>query len=79
MLHNILLLCALFLLAAGRHFETSVKFTLLGRNKGWVYLDKMTFAPGTARIAFETATEGLPYGRNSELFLQAVPESKWNE
>jgi hypothetical protein len=29
-----------------RIFETSMKFSNFGRNKGWIYLDKMTFAPG---------------------------------
>jgi hypothetical protein len=53
------LLAVVCLLVAGadsRYFETSVKFTLLGRNKGWVYVDKMTFAPGTGMAELETAT-----------------------
>jgi hypothetical protein len=31
----------------GRMFETSMKFNHIGKNNGWVYLNKMSFAPGT--------------------------------
>lgn len=47
---RILLSIILLQLAYSRYFETSLKFTLFGRNKGWVYIDKMTFAPGTATV-----------------------------
>jgi hypothetical protein len=60
-----------------RHFETTIKFTLFGRNKGWIFIDKMTFAPGAARVIFETSVTGLPYGKNTDIFLQAVPQEKW--
>lgn len=40
----------LLALASARFFETSIKFSLFGHNEGWVYVDKMTFAPGTARV-----------------------------
>jgi hypothetical protein len=72
-----LILLALSTLSSGRIFETQFKFSLLGRNKGWVYLDKMTFAPGAATVEIETFTTGLPYGRGSEIFLQAVKSEKW--
>jgi len=38
--------------AHARHFETSFKFSLFGRNDGWMFIDKMTFAPGKAQITF---------------------------
>lgn len=60
-----LLLGMLMVLGSARYFQTSFKFSLLGKNKGWVYIDKMTFAPGSARIYVETTTEGLPYGSSS--------------
>lgn len=50
MIKGIILLCALLTVISPRHFETSLKFTLFARNKGWVYVDKMTFAPGTAQV-----------------------------
>lgn len=59
-----ILILAFLALAAARIFETEFKFTLFGINKGWIYLDKMTFAPGSATIVLETYTTGLPYGRN---------------
>ena len=60
-----LILSSILIFVSSRYFETTLKFSLFGRNKGWVYVDKMTFAPGTATIEFETRTSGLPYGRNS--------------
>ena len=39
----------------------------------------MTFAPGIATIEVETSTTGLPYGHNSEMFLQAIPEQRWHD
>lgn len=60
-----LIFSSILALTVSRYFETSFKFSLLGRNKGWVFVDKMTFAPGNARVEFETRTTGLPYGRNS--------------
>ena len=56
---------AILVLTYARYFEISFKFTLLARNRGWIYLDKMTFAPGNARVELETRTTGIPYGRNS--------------
>lgn len=47
---GIIILVTLVVLSQGRIFETQFKFTLLGRNNGWVYLDKMTFAPGAATV-----------------------------
>lgn len=67
----------LMALVAARYFETSLKFSLFGRNEGWVYVDKMTFAPGTARVELETSTSGIPYSGDNDLFLQAIPEDKW--
>lgn len=75
----VIILLALASLSTGRIFETQFKFSLFGRNKGWVYLDKMTFAPGAATVEIETFTTGLPYGRNSDIFMQAVKENKWEK
>lgn len=74
MVRFILSIIILVTFVCSRHFETSFKFSLLGRNKGWVYVDKMTFAPGIASVELDTFTTGKPYGRDSELFLQAVSE-----
>lgn len=72
------LLLVLISLSHSRIFETSFKFTLLGRNKGWIFIDKMTIAPGMATAITELSVTGLPYGRNSDVYLQAVPESRWD-
>jgi hypothetical protein len=77
MIKILIILSSILVLTFTRYFETSFKFTLFGRNKGWVYIDKMTFAPGNARVEFETKTSGLPYGRNSEIFLTAITEQRW--
>ena len=45
-----LIVSLLLILTKSRYFETSFKFSLFGRNKGWMYVDKMTFAPGTAKV-----------------------------
>lgn len=50
MLKLFLILTIIINLTQSRYFETSFKFSLLGRNRGWMYIDKMTFAPGTARV-----------------------------
>lgn len=78
MLQTLLLLTTLLIASESRYFETALKFTLFARNKGWVYLDKMTFAPGMASIEFDTHITGLPFGQNAELFLVAIPENKWD-
>jgi hypothetical protein len=46
----IIFLIAMVSLSSARILETQFKFTLFGRNKGWIYLDKMTFAPGAATV-----------------------------
>lgn len=45
-----ILIIALLSIVSSRYYETTIKFTLFGQNKGWVYIDKMTFAPGTAKV-----------------------------
>jgi hypothetical protein len=74
---RILLSILLIQFVSSRYFVTTLKFNLFGINKGWVYIDKMTFAPGTATVELKTYTTGAPYGRDSELFLQAISEDKW--
>jgi hypothetical protein len=39
-----------------------MKFSNLGINRGWLYLDKMSFAPGTVSFAAMTIVSGIPYG-----------------
>jgi hypothetical protein len=68
----IIIVLAFANLSSGRIFETQFKFSLFGRNKGWVYLDKMTIAPGAATMEINTYVTGIPYGRDSEIFVQAV-------
>ena len=69
--------CAVLSLMQCRIFESSFKFSLLGRNGGWMYLDKMTFAPGQGQVIFDTSTRGSARGRASQMFLVAVPEERW--
>jgi hypothetical protein len=49
-------------LSKQRHFETSMKFTSFARDKGWIFLDKMSFAPGVVKFTIETKVTGIPYG-----------------
>ena len=67
----------LFSLSDSRIFQSTFQFSLIGRNNGWMYLDKMTFAPDQAEVIFDTYTKGTPLGRPSEMFLVAVPEDRW--
>ncbi len=39
-----------------------MKFSNIGFNHGWIYLDKMSFAPGTVSINVMTIVSGIPYG-----------------
>jgi hypothetical protein len=48
-----------------RIYENSYPFTTLGNARGWIFIDKMTFAPGTARIVFQTTVTGTPKGRDN--------------
>lgn len=66
-------------LTQSRIFETSFKFDLLGKNKGWIFIDKMTIAPGSATAITELSVTGIPNGRGGDVFLQAIPESRWSE
>jgi len=69
-LHNILhsymikifLLIFFVWLCSSRLFQTSMKFSNLGINRGWLYLDKMSFAPGTVSFTAMTIVSGIPYG-----------------
>jgi hypothetical protein len=47
-MHICAILALLITIVHPRILETEFKFSLLGRNKGWIYIDKMTFAPGKA-------------------------------
>lgn len=46
--------------ASARVFETELKFSLFHLNKGWVFLDKMTFDRGRAEFTLETWVDGTP-------------------
>lgn len=76
---GIVFLVALVTLAQGRFFESQYSFTIFGRNKGWIYLDKMTIAPGYATMEITTWVTGLPYGKNKDVFVQAIKEDKWEK
>ena len=47
MLKQLFMLTILVYLSSSRLFQTTMKFSTFGKNKGWIYLDKMSFAPGT--------------------------------
>lgn len=49
---TIVVVAFLAALSSSRIIETQFQFTLFGVNKGWIYLDKMTVAPGSARVVF---------------------------
>ena len=48
--------------STARIFQTSMKMSNIGINRGWIYLDKMTFAPGTVTVDVMTIASGIPYG-----------------
>jgi len=50
-----------------------MKLSNLGSNDGWIYLDKMTFAPGEVEYRMKTTTSGIPYGSAGKVIVQAVP------
>ncbi len=45
-----LVINSIIVLTISRYFETSLKFTQFDKDKGWIYIDKMTFAPGTVKV-----------------------------
>lgn len=47
MLKQLFMFMIFIYLSSSRLFQTTMKFSNFGRNKGWIYLDKMSFAPGT--------------------------------
>lgn len=59
----------LICLSVSRVFETSMKFSNLGKNDGWIYLDKMSFAPGTVEYKIKTEPKGIPYGAGGSVTL----------
>ena len=52
-----------------RVLETLMKVSFIGRNDGWVFLDKMTFAPGTVLFKVLTSTNGIPYGTDGTVTI----------
>jgi hypothetical protein len=56
-----------------RLFETELKFSYFGANQGWLYLDKMTFAPGKVAYRFTSIVNGIPFGQQGWVHIQAVP------
>lgn len=74
---KILLLFYLIWQCWSRIFQTSMKLSNLGINKGWVYLDKMTFAPGIVSVQVMTILSGIPYGESGIVTIEAIPEEKW--
>jgi hypothetical protein len=46
-----------------------MKYAFIGENKGWVYLDKMTFAPGTVDFQMRTETYGIPFGPGGKVTI----------
>ncbi len=60
-----------------RIFQTSMKMSNIGINKGWIYLDKMAFAPGTVTVNGRTITSGIPYGGDGTVTIEAIPEHLW--
>lgn len=39
-----------------------MKFSHIANNNGWVYLNKMSFAPGSAWFQTQMGIKGIPYG-----------------
>ncbi len=64
-----LIITILICLCANRVFETSMKFSNFGKNDGWIYLDKMSFAPGTVEYKIKTEPKGIPYGAGGTITL----------
>lgn len=64
-----LIIAILVSVCACRVFETSMKFTNFGRHEGWIYLDKMSFAPGTVEYKIKTEPKGIPYGSGGTVTL----------
>lgn len=50
-----------------------MKFSYIGSNNGWVYLDKMSFAPGKVEYRMKTTVKGIPYGQGGRIVIQAIP------
>lgn len=50
-----------------------MKFSNFGKNNGWIYLDKMTFAPGTVEYKIRTEPKGIPFGAGGTVTLEAIP------
>ncbi len=63
--------------SAARIFQTSMKMSNMGINRGWIYLDKMTFAPGTVTVNAMTIASGIPYGGDGMVTIEAIPEHLW--
>ncbi len=60
-----------------RVFQTSMKLSNLGINRSWLYLDKMSFAPGTVTVKFTTIVSGIPYAGDGIVTIEAIPEHLW--
>jgi hypothetical protein len=74
---TILSLALFFCHSSARIFQTSMKMSNIGINNGWIYLDKMTFAPGTVSVNVMTITSGIPYGRDGIVTIEAIPHNLW--
>jgi len=64
-----IIITALLWHSLNRVFETSMKFSNIGKHDGWVYLDKMTFAPGIVEYKIRTEPKGIPYGAGGTVTL----------
>ncbi len=53
--------------------ETSMKFSHIANNKGGVYLNKMSFAPGTIWYQTKMMVKGIPYGNGGSVTIDAIP------
>lgn len=72
-----IIITALLWVSMNRTFETQMKFSNFGKSDGWIFLDKMSFAPGTVEYRIRTSPKGIPYGAGGPVILQAIPEDKW--
>ena len=69
---RLLLVFLFYWQCCSRMFETSMKFSHIAKNNGWIYLNKMSFAPGTVWYQINMGTQGIPYGNGGLVTVEAI-------
>lgn len=66
---------------AGKLYTNEFSTSTLRRNKGWIFLERMSVGEGQVDVSFQASliSAKIPEGQSYELELVIIPDNLWEE